>query len=344
MLRIPNRSAHFAGRPDQVIPGLPDGRSQGALTPRLLVNHQYPLFFPEANFAMDHIKRNTINQQATGTLYVVATPIGNLEDTSPRVIKTLSAVDLIACEDTRHTKILCHAFNISTPLCSYYREKEQQKSEVLVDLLKSGKHVALVSDAGTPGICDPGAILVNKARAAGIQIIAIAGPSALTAALSIAGLQDAQFFFGGFLPASSTERKKFLHNIASLPCALIFYVAPHRIHASLADMAEVLGDRHVKLFREISKIHEECIQGSLNSLPDQIRAGVKGEIVLIVAGASPPQKEKPEHLEALVFWYRDELRTSLKDAVHALATDLNIPRSQVYKQALVLWNIPGDEA
>jgi 16S rRNA (cytidine1402-2'-O)-methyltransferase len=283
-------------------------------------------------------------QNNTGALYVVATPIGNLEDMSPRVIKTLAEVDLIACEDTRHTKTLCNAFNISTPLCSYYREKEQEKSEILVNLLKSGKKIALVSDAGTPAICDPGAILVNKARSAGIKIIAIAGPSALTASLSIAGLADSKFFFGGFLPANTTERKKFLRSISALPFALIFYETPHRIHASLADMADILGDRQAKLFRELSKIHEECIDGTLVSLHEQILDGVKGELVLMVEGASPPQKEKPEHIEGLLLWYRDELRTSLKDAVHSIATELNLPRSHVYKLALALWNTSDDDS
>lgn len=293
---------------------------------------------------MANIKKRMPPQNNTGALYVVATPIGNLEDMSPRVIKTLAEVDLIACEDTRHTKTLCNAFNISTPLCSYYREKEQEKSEILVNLLKSGKKIALVSDAGTPAICDPGAILVNKARSAGIKIIAIAGPSALTASLSIAGLADSKFFFGGFLPANTTERKKFLRSISALPFALIFYETPHRIHASLADMADILGDRQAKLFRELSKIHEECIDGTLVSLHEHILDGVKGELVLMVEGASPPQKEKPEHIEGLLLWYRDELRTSLKDAVHSIATELHLPRSHVYKLALALWNTSDDDS
>lgn len=283
-------------------------------------------------------------QHALGTLYIVATPIGNLADISPRAINTLSEVDLIACEDTRRTKTLCHAFNITTPLCSYFREKEQEKSDDLVGLLTLGKKIALVSDAGTPAICDPGAILVNKARNAGITVIAIAGPSALTASLSIAGLHDSKFFFGGFLPANTTERKKLLQGLSSLPFTLVFYETPHRILASLVDMAEIFGDRPAKLFRELSKIHEECIVAPLLSLQERIKKGVKGELVLIVEGASPPPTEKPEHLEELLRWYRDEQNATLKDAVHAIASDLNLPRSHVYKLALALWKKSDEQA
>ena len=286
---------------------------------------------------MVNTKSNISQQDNQGTLYVVATPIGNLEDISPRVIKTLSLVDLIACEDTRHTKKLCHYLKISTPLFSYYREKEQEKSDILVNLLNSGKKIALVSDAGTPAICDPGAILVNKARKAGNKILAIAGPSALTASLSIAGLLESKFFFGGFLPANATERKRFLKSLASFPFPLVFYETPHRIHATLVEMVNVFGDRQVQLFRELSKIHEECLEATITNILALIEEGIKGELVLIVEGATPPAIEKPEHLEELLIWYRDELRTSLKDAVHSISLDLNLPRSQVYRLALAMW-------
>lgn len=273
----------------------------------------------------------------TGQLYVVATPIGNLGDLSRRVIETLSEVDLIACEDTRHTKNLCRHLNISTPLTSYYREKEQEKSERLVRMLQEGKKIALVSDAGTPAISDPGAILVIKAREAGIKIFAVPGPSALTTALSIAGLRQTNFFFGGFLPANKTERQKFLRSISTLPYSLVFYESPHRIGATLSDMEFVFGDRQAQMFRELTKIYEECLQGSLSYLHDHVKTGIKGELVLIVQGAEERQAEKPDNIEDLLLWFRDELHSSLKNAVRTVASDLDLPRSQVYKTALSVW-------
>lgn len=272
-----------------------------------------------------------------GRLYVVATPIGNLGDLSQRAIDTLTRVDLIACEDTRHTKNLCRHLHISTPLTSYFREKEQEKAEQLLQMLHEGRQIALVSDAGTPAISDPGGVLVKKARAAGIEIVAIAGPSALAAALSIAGLTQTNFFFGGFLPANTNERQKFLRSISALPFTLVFYESPHRISATLTDMAVVLGDRSAQLFRELTKIHEECLQGSLTSLNDHVKNGVKGELVLIVQGANCIPADKPDNIDDLLLWYRDELHSSLKDAVRCIASDLELPRSQVYKNALAIW-------
>jgi 16S rRNA (cytidine1402-2'-O)-methyltransferase len=286
---------------------------------------------------MRQVAPENINTDPKGRLYVVATPIGNLGDLSQRAIETLTVVDLIACEDTRHTKNLCRYLNISTPLTSYFREKEQEKAEQLLQMLHEGKHIALVSDAGTPALSDPGAVLVKKARAAGIEIVAIAGPSAIAAALSIAGLTQTNFFFGGFLPANKNERQKFLRSISTLPFTLVFYESPHRISATLTDMEFVLGDRPAQLFRELTKIHEECLQGSLSSLNDHVKNGVKGELVLIVQGADCHPVDKPDNIEDLILWYRDELQSSLKDAVRCIAADLDLPRSQVYKSALSIW-------
>lgn len=286
-----------------------------------------------SNISVDHKEPDQ-----RGRLYVVATPIGNLGDLSHRAIATLTTVDLIACEDTRHTKNLCRHLKINTPLTSYYREKEQEKAEQLLLMLLSGKNIALVSDAGTPAVSDPGAILVSKARAAGIEIVAVAGPSALAAALSIAGLTQTSFFFGGFLPANKSDRRKTLRTLSSLPFTLIFYESPHRISATLADMLALLGDRPVQIFRELTKIHEECQEGTVSALHNQIvKNGVKGELVLIVEGATPPSTEKPENLEELLFWYRDIMHSTLKDAVQAIAEDLDLPRSMVYKKALSIW-------
>lgn len=280
--------------------------------------------------------KNNINAQS-GRLYVVATPIGNLGDLSRRAIEILTIVDLIACEDTRHTKNLCRYLNISTPLTSYFREKEQEKAEQLLQMLCEGKHIALVSDAGTPAISDPGAVLVKMARAAGIEIVAVAGPSAIAAALSIAGLTQTSFFFGGFLPANKTERQKFLRSISTLPFTLVFYESPHRISTTLSDMEIVLGNRHAQLFRELTKIHEECLQGSFSSLNDHVKNGIKGELVLIVQAAEGHPVDKPDNIDDLLLWYRDELHSSLKDAVRCIASDLDLPRSQVYKNALSIW-------
>ena len=273
----------------------------------------------------------------TGRLFVVATPIGNLGDLTKRAVETLTSVDLIACEDTRHTKNLCRHLNITTPLVSYYREKEQEKAAHLLELLLAGKNIALVSDAGTPAISDPGAILVRQARHAGVEVVAVAGPCALAAAVSVAGLADTPFFFGGFLPAKKSDRQQFLRRLAPLPFTLVFYESPHRVRTSLADMQLCLGNRPAQLFRELTKIHEECLQDSLAGLQDRVRDGVKGELVLIVQGAEQEPATKPDHLDDLLLWYRDELGTSLKDAVTRVASDLDLPRSQVYKKALSIW-------
>lgn len=272
-----------------------------------------------------------------GQLFVVATPIGNLGDMTIRGIEVLKTVDLIACEDTRHTKNLCRHFQIATPLISYYRENERSRSESLIQQLKLGKKIALVSDAGTPGISDPGAVLVRKVRKAGINIAAIAGPSALAAAVSIAGLEQSPFFFGGFPPPKKKDRQQWLRQYSSLPCPLIFYEAPHRLSATLEDMHLCLGDRKALLFRELTKMHEECLNSPLSTLISQTQAGVKGELVLIIEGLDE-QEAKPDHqdLQQLLRWHR-ERHSSLKDAVSSIARDLGLPRSEVYKLALSLW-------
>ena len=269
---------------------------------------------------------------------MVATPIGNLGDISLRAIDTLRTVDLIACEDTRHTKKLCRHLDIATPLVSYFREKEQSKSELLIAKLLQGENIALVSDAGTPGLSDPGAVLVRKARATGIEMVAVAGPSALAAALSIAGLEETAFYFGGFPPANKNERKQWLRQLALLPCPLIFYEAPHRIAATLRDMADLFGNRQALLFRELTKVHEECLDDTLLGLHERVASAVKGELVLIVEGAAPTTPQ-PNNLEELLLWYRDEIKATLKDAVANIARDLDLPRSKVYKRALQVWKV-----
>lgn len=274
---------------------------------------------------------------APGTLYVIATPIGNLEEITPRAVRILSEVDLIACEDTRHTKKLLNHLQLSTPLTSYYREKEQQKAGVLLQQLLNGLKIALVSDAGTPGISDPGAVLVRKVRSAGIRIVPVSGPCALATAVSVAGLEKSGFYFAGFPPARKKLRKDFFKSLRTLPCPLIFYESPHRIQHSLLDCLQVLGDRHALLFRELTKVHEECREGSLAELSNGCAGRNRGEFVVIVDGAIEPESDKPEDLDELILWYRDQHKISLKNAVQQIATDLDLPRTRIYQRALALW-------
>lgn len=282
-----------------------------------------------------------MNKKTTaGTLYIVATPIGNLDDISSRATSILSTVTLIACEDTRHSKKLLNHLDIQTPLTSYYREKERYKTEILVQKLLNGEDIALISDAGTPALSDPGSILVKQARREGIKIVPIPGPSALATALSAAGLEENGFFFGGFPPAKKGERRTYFQKLAPLPYPLVFYESPHRIAHSLSDALAVFGDRHALLFRELTKIHEECIEGLLTFLLERVQKGIKGELVVIIHGMEVTAEEKPDNLKELLTWYHNQPDMSLKDAVRHISNDLNLPRNEVYQEALSVWK-PG---
>ena len=272
-----------------------------------------------------------------GTLYIVATPIGNLEDISPRSKRILAEVSLIACEDTRHTRKLLSHLQLSTPLTSYYREKEQYKAEVLLAKLAAGQNIALVSDAGTPGLSDPGAVLVRQARAAGVSIVPIPGPSALAVALSVAGLDENGFFFGGFPPPRQAARRALFKGLAALPWPLIFYESPHRIRACLEDGLATLGDREALLCRELTKLHEECIPGTLSALLDRVADGIRGELVLIVHPPAAVRDNRPDNLAELLAWYRDQPGMTLKEAVRRISEDLGLPRNTVYREALAVW-------
>jgi 16S rRNA (cytidine1402-2'-O)-methyltransferase len=277
------------------------------------------------------------NSGHTGSLYIVATPIGNLADISQRMQDTLTSVDLLACEDTRHTGRLLAHLGIKANLTSYHKENEQQKAPYLLDKLIQGMDIALVSDAGTPGLSDPGAILVRGAREKEIPVTPVPGPSALATALSASGLQDTGFYFGGFLAAKTGERVKQLKTLKSFTCPLIFYEAPHRIQATLKDCLQIFGDRQAQLFRELTKLHEEHLSGSLSTLIKRTKGKVRGELVLIINGQPESKEERPDNLDELILWYRDTGKTSLKDAARLIARDLDLPRSQVYRQALSVW-------
>jgi 16S rRNA (cytidine1402-2'-O)-methyltransferase len=220
-----------------------------------------------------------------GTLYLVATPIGNLSDITERACRTLAEVDLIACEDTRYTGALLKHFGIKTKLISYHEHNERERAAQLGQVLAEGASIALVSDAGTPGISDPGFRLVNVARECGARIVPVPGATAFVAALIASGLPTDQFFFGGFLPARSAGRRARLAELRMIPSTLIFYEAPHRIADALRDAREILGEREAAVARELTKLHEEIVRGLLSELAEKFAAAetaVRGEIVLII--------------------------------------------------------------
>ena len=217
-----------------------------------------------------------------GTLYLVATPIGNLSDISERALQTLQTVDIIACEDTRHTGKLLKHFGIRKKLVSYHEHNENARAEEFAKLLEQGKSIAVVSDAGTPAICDPALIIVRKAHEIGATVTAIPGAVAFVNALIVSGLPTDSIFFGGFLPSKKTDRRKRLEEVKSIPATLLFYETPHRIAKSLVDCLEILGNRKTAVVREITKLHEEIVLGNLEELAEKFsQTIVKGEIVLV---------------------------------------------------------------
>jgi 16S rRNA (cytidine1402-2'-O)-methyltransferase len=268
-------------------------------------------------------------------LYIVATPIGNLGDLSARAIETLKSVAVIACEDTRVTGGLLHRFGIATPMMAYHDHNADQVRPKILQRLGGGDHVALVSDAGTPLISDPGFKLVASCAEAGLSVVPIPGPSAPLAALMAAGLPTDQFYFGGFLPPKSKARQEALERVRGLTCSLVFFESPHRIGDTLADMAQVLGDRLATVARELTKLHEEFRRGSLSLLAEHYAAHeTKGEIVIVVAGSAEDETNITINLdEALI----DALKTmSVRDAAEAVAKLAGVSRREAYGRALSL--------
>ncbi|HIQ36839.1 MAG TPA: 16S rRNA (cytidine(1402)-2'-O)-methyltransferase [Desulfocapsa sulfexigens] len=274
------------------------------------------------------------NEKPAGTLYIAATPIGNLEDITLRCLRVLGDVDLIAAEDTRHTRKLLTHFDISTPLISYYREKEAERSVQLVERLLGGESIALVSDAGTPGISDPGAMLVARARIVGIEIVPLPGASAITTAFSAAGLTNPHFLFLGFAPSKKSQRRSLLTSLIDAQWPIIFYESPRRIQGLLTDILNIMGDRQAFWGRELTKAYEELKSDTIANLLDF--AALKknrGEIVLIVEPGIITCAEG-ENLQELLIWYRDNTQMSLKDVSRKIAGDLGLSRSNVYQEAL----------
>ncbi|CAG36363.1 16S rRNA (cytidine(1402)-2'-O)-methyltransferase [Desulfotalea psychrophila] len=276
-------------------------------------------------------------KKSVGTLYIVPTPIGNLEDITLRALRILGEVDLIAAEDTRHSKRLLNHFEISTHLISYYRERENERSEELIGRLQRGENIALISDAGTPGISDPGAVLVGKAHLAGITVVPLPGASALTTALSASGITDSGFLFLGFAPSKGGQRRKLISSIKDSDYSVVFYESPHRVDDLLADALDILGDREAFWARELTKAYEELQCDRLSILYQKTQdQRVRGEFVIVI---HPEKQEQAtgEDIEEMLVWYRDNSELSLKDATRKLASDLGLSRSQVYQQALAMW-------
>lgn len=226
-----------------------------------------------------------------GKLYICGTPIGNLEDVSIRLLKTLRKVDFIACEDTRHTIKLLNRFKIKKRLVSYHQHSGPRQEEYLVAELLSGKTIALVTDAGMPGISDPGLGLIRRAIHCGVDLEVVPGPTAMTAALSLSGMDNEGFLFQGFLPNRRGQRQKVLQELGQVTKTLLFYEAPHRLLDTLEDMKAIWGDREVAVGRELTKIHEEILRGNISTIQQHYRHNApRGEICLVVAGYQPPVK------------------------------------------------------
>lgn len=273
-----------------------------------------------------------------GVLYVVATPIGNLEDVTLRALRVLREVDLIAAEDTRHTRTLLAHHGISRPLTSYYDAVERSRAPAIVERLKAGESVALVSDAGTPGISDPGYHLVRGAIAAGIPVVPVPGPSAVAALVSVAGLPAERFVFEGFLPTRRGARAARLAALAREPRALVFFEAGRRLAAFLADAEAALGDRPAVVGRELTKRYEEHLRGTLGTLLREVgeRAPIRGEVTVVIAGAEAAVATED------VTGLDEEIRAarargvSLRDVATDLARRTGLSRRAIYRRALTL--------
>lgn len=272
----------------------------------------------------------------SGILYLVATPIGNLADLSYRAIETLKAVDLIACEDTRHSLKLLNHYGISKKLISYHEHNERERAAELVSIIEKGSSIAVISDAGTPAINDPGQVIVQQAIRAGLEIVSIPGAVAFVNAAIVSGLPTDSLFFGGFLPSKAGERRKRLEEVRDLPATLIFYESPHRLVKSLSDCREVLGPRKAAAVRELTKLHEETIRGTLVELWSHFSsANPKGEFVLVIDKAGKGESEARTDSLAERVAELESSGVDHKAALKAAAKEFGISRSEAYRRLQV---------
>ena len=268
-----------------------------------------------------------------GILYIVATPIGNLEDITLRAINVLENVDLIAAEDTRHTLKLLNHLNISKPMISYHRHNEKLRVDVLLKELKDGKDIALVSDAGTPGICDPGEEIIKKCIEEKIKVIPIPGACAMINALITSGIDTSEFSFLGFLPLNKKNRKNKLEEIKNSNKTIILYEAPHKLKNTLNDLKDILKDRKIVIAREITKIHEEYIRGTVDEI-FKIVDNLKGEMILIIDKNENINKIEDDlnnlTLEEHYEFYKNQ-GLEKKEIIKKIAKDRNVNKNEIYK-------------
>jgi len=270
----------------------------------------------------------------SGRLSVVATPIGCLEDVTLRALRVLREADLILAEDTRRTRTLCTKHGISTPLRSFHAHSDDAKVLQIVEELAEGAHYALVSDAGTPVVSDPGGYLISRAAQAGVSVEAIPGPSAVLAALCVAGLPVRRFAFEGFLPRGGGDRKRALGRIAHSEVTVVLFESPHRIHATLEDLErELESERRIALCRELTKLHEQTLRGTVRAVREGLSSPARGEITVVVEGRAPSAAMDDIDLDALLIeWKREGL--SAKEMTQRLQRDLGWKRNRAYRAVL----------
>lgn len=272
--------------------------------------------------------------ETTAALYIVATPIGNLEELTPRALAVLQDVDVIAAEDTRNTMKLLHHFGIRTRLIAHHQHNEEQSANGLLDLLRQGQSVALVSDAGYPLISDPGSIAVTKIMEAGFPVIPISGSNAMLNALVASGLDTRHFLFYGFLKAQEKERIRELHDLKCYPFTLVFYEAPHRIQRMLTSCLEILGNRQMCLARELTKKHEEFIRGTISEVLAIVEE-LRGEMVIVIEGC---KEEKAPDMEQAAPLMREKVQMYIngglttKEAIKQVAKEHGVSKNELYKQ------------
>lgn len=269
-----------------------------------------------------------------GILYIIATPIGNLEDITLRAIRILKEVDLIAAEDTRHTLKLLNHLEISKPLISYHRHNEEIRTEELIKELKTGKNIGLVSDAGTPGICDPGEEIIKKCIEESIKVVPIPGACAMINALITSGISTKEFIFLGFLPLNKKSRKEKLEEIKNANKTIILYEAPHKLKSTLNDLSLILEDRSVVLARELTKIHEEYIRGTVKELMEKTD-NLKGEMILIIEKNNKDNKEELNSLNNLTleehYNFYEKNGLNKKEIIKKIAKDRNVSKNEIYQ-------------